>query len=105
MKSFRQYVENRDFDNLSTTPRDMRVNRPGNFSIEDAYQLIDQLKKPNIQMAVGKILEDEPQSKEFLKNILKRALRYASTSYDTPQFPGWSGNYGDSEKAASNFVS
>lgn len=92
-------------------PKNMKVNRPhmldngGLTSVDQSYALISQLKKPQVQMAVGKILKDEPQTAEFLKDILNRALKYASMDhYNKPSFPGWSGGWHDSQSAANNFV-
>lgn len=116
MKSFEQFVEEIERDGgMSPSamgrsirqPKNMKINRPRqpDYAGGDSYEILEKLKKPEVQMAVGKILQDEPETAAMLKDILQRALQNASMDhYNRPKFPGWSGNYNDAENAASNFV-
>lgn len=118
MKDFIQYVEEMGSEDSRgelakrgrkiNQPRNMRLNRyrkPSDLDGSESFELIDKLKKPEVQKAVAEILQAEPQTAEFLKDILDRALRYAAMDhYNKPSFPGWSGGWSDTQSAASNFV-
>jgi len=106
MKSFEKYVEQRNSEiEGGTQPSSMRINRPRKINYDDSFEIISQLKKPQVQMAVGKVLQSDPETAEMLKDILNRALRYSALDhYNSPKFPGWSGGWSDSEAAAANFV-
>jgi hypothetical protein len=115
MKDFIQYVEEMEGDmeqgdsmgRRIRQPKNMKVDRPRQPAYDgtDSFELISRLKKPEVQKAVAEILQAEPQTAQFLKDMLERALKYAANDhYNKPSFPRWRIGWSDSRSAADDFV-
>lgn len=78
MKSFQEFVAQRLEEKTEVTPLDYRMERPAQFDpLMDGEKLFMQLQKPETAKLVMKVLDEHPEMKEKLMDMIARAKDHA----------------------------